>query len=131
MGKTLTFWLPLLSCPYGIQTVVTPLNILGQQNVDTLSKFGVHGVFVSAKTASKKFLMCVMCLLSCQSFSFVIWQDVAHMKYQVMVVNPEELMRPEGGFQSLFKNQLFAHAIICIIIDEVHCVTHWGSFRPD
>jgi hypothetical protein len=55
MGKTLTFWLPLLSCPYGIQIVVTPLNILGQQNVDTLSKFSVHGVFVSAKTASKEF----------------------------------------------------------------------------
>jgi superfamily II DNA helicase RecQ len=54
MGKTLTFWLPLLFRPYGIQIVVTPLNILGQQNVDTLAKVGVHGIFISARTASKK-----------------------------------------------------------------------------
>lgn len=53
-GKTLTFWLPLLFRPNGIQIVVTPLNILGQQNIDTLSKVGVEGIFISAKTASAK-----------------------------------------------------------------------------
>ena len=29
LGKTLTFWMPLLFCKDGIQIVVTPLNILG------------------------------------------------------------------------------------------------------
>ena len=53
-GKTLTFWLPLLFRPNSIQIVVTPLNILGQQNIDTLSKVGVRGIFISAKTASKQ-----------------------------------------------------------------------------
>ncbi len=59
-GKTLTFWLPLLFRPDGIQIVVTLLNILGQQNVDTLLKVGVEGIFISAKTASaKKFSVCI------------------------------------------------------------------------
>ena len=53
-GKTLTFWLPLLFRPNGVQIVVTPLNILGQQNIDTLAKVGVKGIFISAKTASKQ-----------------------------------------------------------------------------
>ena len=53
-GKTLTFWLPLLFHPTGVQIVVTPLNILGQQNIGTLSKAGVKGIFISAKTASKQ-----------------------------------------------------------------------------
>ncbi|KIL58400.1 hypothetical protein M378DRAFT_86566, partial [Amanita muscaria Koide BX008] len=96
-GKTLTFWLPLLFRPQGIQIVVTPLNILGQQNVDTLSKA----------------------------------QAIASLQYRVIVVNPEVLMRAEGGFQTLFKNHLFANAIISIIIDEAHCISQWGSFRPE
>jgi superfamily II DNA helicase RecQ len=53
-GKTLSFWLPLLCRPTSIQIVVTPLNILGQQNIDTLSRAGVHGIFISAKTATRR-----------------------------------------------------------------------------
>ncbi|KAI0738168.1 hypothetical protein C8Q80DRAFT_1060062, partial [Daedaleopsis nitida] len=30
-GKTLTFWIPLLFRPNGIQVIITPLNILGTQ----------------------------------------------------------------------------------------------------
>jgi len=39
MGKTLTFWMSLLFRPHGsVQIIVTPLNILGKQNVATLNK---------------------------------------------------------------------------------------------
>ena len=51
MGKTLTFWMPLLFRPLGILLVVTPLNILGKQNVATLEKAGIDGIFISAGTA--------------------------------------------------------------------------------
>jgi superfamily II DNA helicase RecQ len=52
MGKTLTFWMPLLFRPLGILLVVTPLNILGKQNVETLEKAGIDGIFISAGTAT-------------------------------------------------------------------------------
>ena len=52
IGKTLTFWLPLLFCPRGIQIVVTPLNQLGQQNVDSLQKAGIRSIAINAETAS-------------------------------------------------------------------------------
>ncbi|KIL55218.1 hypothetical protein M378DRAFT_46953, partial [Amanita muscaria Koide BX008] len=113
-GKTLSFWLPLLCRPTGIQIVVTPLNILGQQNIDTLSKAGVNGIFISAKTSTRR-----------------NFEDIANFKYRVIVVNPEELMRPGGGFESLFKKKCFADQVISIIIDEAHCISQWGSFRPE
>ena len=46
------FWMPLLFIPDGIQIVVTPLNILGKQNVDTLAKVGINAVSVTAETAT-------------------------------------------------------------------------------
>lgn len=52
MGKTLTFWLPLLFRPNGVQIIVTPLNILGQQNVETLRKARAESIFISAQTES-------------------------------------------------------------------------------
>lgn len=52
-GKSLTFWMPLLFVPEGIQLVITPLNILGQQNVDTLAKVGISGISITAETATE------------------------------------------------------------------------------
>ena len=54
MGKTLTFWMPLLFRPRGIQIVVTPLNILGEQNTAILAKLNVEAIFISAKTATEQ-----------------------------------------------------------------------------
>ncbi|KAF9494256.1 hypothetical protein BDN71DRAFT_1393603, partial [Pleurotus eryngii] len=47
MGKTLTFWLPLLLCPDGIQIVVTPLNILGKQNVEFIEDIRYQAIVIS------------------------------------------------------------------------------------
>ncbi|KIL56654.1 hypothetical protein M378DRAFT_39791, partial [Amanita muscaria Koide BX008] len=103
MGKTLTFWLPLLFRPDGIQIIVTPLNILGQQNVETLEKAGIQ----------------------------VSIQAILSLTYRTIVVNPEVLMRENGIFEQLFKNKTFMSSVISIVIDEAHCISQWGSFRPE
>lgn len=51
-GKTLTFWMPLLFHPSGIQVIVTPLNILGTQNKKQLLDVGIEAVVISGDTAS-------------------------------------------------------------------------------
>jgi hypothetical protein len=51
-GKTLTFWMPLLFRDDGIQIIITPLNILGKQNVEDLAALGISGIALSAENAT-------------------------------------------------------------------------------
>ena len=53
-GKSLTFWMPLLFKKGGIQVVVTPLNILGDQNINNIMARGVSGIAISAENATKQ-----------------------------------------------------------------------------
>lgn len=58
-GKTLAFFLPLLFRPSGIQIIVTALNILGQQNVETLQRARVTAISISAECATaQNFQVC-------------------------------------------------------------------------
>ncbi len=52
MGKTLSFFIPPLFHPNGIQIIITALNVLGKQNEDVLRKAGISAVSISAKTAT-------------------------------------------------------------------------------
>ncbi|KAI5996708.1 P-loop containing nucleoside triphosphate hydrolase protein [Pisolithus albus] len=95
MGKTLTFWMPLLFRPKALQIIVTPLNQLGKQQVDCLEG------------------------------------DIEALEYRVIIVSPEQLMKPGGMFEALLKKKEFVNHIMGIILDEAHCITTWGAFRPE
>ncbi|KAF8238520.1 hypothetical protein L208DRAFT_1241940, partial [Tricholoma matsutake] len=52
MGKTLVFWIPILFRPPGsVQIIVTPLNLLGSQNVLSL-KCAIEGLYYQAVITS-------------------------------------------------------------------------------
>lgn len=58
-GKTLTFWIPLLMAQFdgmedAVVMVITPLNLLGKQNTDSLAKAGISAVGVSRENATDK-----------------------------------------------------------------------------
>ncbi|KIM86618.1 hypothetical protein PILCRDRAFT_4531 [Piloderma croceum F 1598] len=113
-GKTLTFWMPLLFKKDGIQIVVTPLNILGKQNVNNLAKLGIQGITVTAENATT------------QTF-----KDIENLKYQVIVTNIETFDKVDGGFDKLWKHEPFTSRVISIIWDEGHCVSKWADFCPE
>jgi outer membrane PBP1 activator LpoA protein len=46
--------MPLLFKGDGIQIVITPLNILGKQNVDSLAAMGIQGITVIAENATRQ-----------------------------------------------------------------------------
>ena len=55
-GKTLSFWIALLMAMEDGDNkmifVVTPLNLLGKQNVDSLSQAGLRAIAVSSENAN-------------------------------------------------------------------------------
>ncbi|KAH7917043.1 P-loop containing nucleoside triphosphate hydrolase protein [Leucogyrophana mollusca] len=113
-GKTLSFWMPLLFKENSIQIVVTPLNLLGKQNVESLQKAGISAISIHSETATP------------QNF-----RAIENLEYRVVIVSPEQIMKDGGGFEELFKKPLFTSHIMGIIFDEAHCVTSWGEFRPE
>ncbi|KAG1842098.1 hypothetical protein C8R48DRAFT_544299, partial [Suillus tomentosus] len=58
-------------------------------------------------------------------------QAIKAFKYRAIAVSPEQIMKPNGEFEQLLKNPLFTSHIVSIVVDEAHCITEWGDFRPE
>ncbi|KAF8983860.1 P-loop containing nucleoside triphosphate hydrolase protein [Cyathus striatus] len=71
-GKTLSFWIPLLmALEEGLDkmtVIVTPLNLLGKQNVEMLEKAGIRAISVTQQNAST-----------------ATFKDIENGKYQVVI----------------------------------------------
>lgn len=40
-------------------------------------------------------------------------------------------MKAGGGFDKLMRKPQFVSRIISVVFDEAHCISEWGSFRPE
>ena len=128
-GKTLTFWMPLLFRPDGPQIIITPLNTLGKQNVETLTALGISAIALHAETATAKnfrvrisYYILIVC-----SFILDGAQDIEEFKYRVVVTNIETFRKEGGGLDRLWKNPNFIKRIISIVWDEGQCVSQWAD----
>ncbi|KAF8335503.1 P-loop containing nucleoside triphosphate hydrolase protein [Amanita rubescens] len=114
-GKTLTFWIPLLMAMEEgydkLSIVVTPLNLLGKQNVEILNKAKLSAVAVDGTSMSTKII-----------------QEIGDGKYKVVVINPELLIGNEAVGR-LWTVKKFRSKILNFIFDEAHCISQWASFR--
>ncbi|KAF7796580.1 hypothetical protein EIP86_007761, partial [Pleurotus ostreatoroseus] len=113
-GKTLSFWMPLLFRPTGKVVVITPLNILGGQNERSLARLGIKAISIDSKTATPSNI-----------------QAIEEGKFRVVIVNPEVALKKKGPFERLWKSTVFTSDLVSIVWDEAHCVSAWGSFRPE
>lgn len=130
-GKTLSFWIPLLmALEEGLDKmiiVVTPLNLLGKQNVDLLATAGISSVAIDAKNTNKETFRVSFCtyLLYINSNKL---QAVEAGNHRVEVVNPEILMQEGGHFEKLWKKPSFISWLLYFVFDEGHCIKEWSSF---
>jgi len=107
---------------------VTPLNLLGKQNVASLARAGIRTIAISSETASPANFQVSYLVLSLNGSYLMNLQAISAFHYQVIVVSPEQIMKPDQEFERLLKNPLFVSQIISIVIDEAHCLTDWGEF---
>ncbi|KAJ8515415.1 hypothetical protein ONZ45_g7145 [Pleurotus djamor] len=109
-GKTLSFWIPLLMAKAdGLQRmsfVITPLNVLGEQNARELGLAGIRAVAVNGKNMASS-----------------LWKEIEDGRYEVVIISPE-LMIGCGELRKLWQTPKFTSKILNIIIDEGHCVSH-------
>ncbi|KAJ8519088.1 hypothetical protein ONZ45_g3924 [Pleurotus djamor] len=107
-GKTLTFWIPLLMAledgrSSSVIIIVTPLNILGQQNASELTSLGIPAVAINGETITDQ-----------------IWPDVRECCYRVVVINPELIMSDDAT--TLWSSPHFTSNLLSIVFDEAHCI---------
>ncbi|KAH9911457.1 P-loop containing nucleoside triphosphate hydrolase protein [Fomitopsis serialis] len=115
-GKTLSFWIPLLMALEDKEDkciiIVTPLNLLGKQNIDLLSAAGLSGIAIDRRNATDE-----------------TFRDIIAGKYHMMVINPEILMQEGGHCEGLWKTKSFTSRLLYMVFDEGHCIHEWNSFR--
>ncbi|KAI9064977.1 P-loop containing nucleoside triphosphate hydrolase protein [Trametes sanguinea] len=102
-GKTLTFWMPLLFRPGGIQVIITPLNILGAQTKQQLDSLGISAIAIRGETATQQNI-----------------EDIISLRYRVVAVSPEVALKPRGVFERVWRSQQFVAHLISVELGEVY-----------
>ncbi|KAJ6492528.1 P-loop containing nucleoside triphosphate hydrolase protein [Mycena vitilis] len=124
-GKTIAFWYALFyywqpgrtddDCKK-IVLVVGPLVALLQSQARTLNEKGIPAVAITGGTADLEQQLI----------------NLGQNKFRVGFVGPEMALSPD--FHKHVLNQIpFTKNIICLVIDELHCICEWGTddFRPE
>ncbi|KAJ7022999.1 P-loop containing nucleoside triphosphate hydrolase protein [Mycena alexandri] len=124
-GKTLAFWYALFyhwepgniekDCQK-IVLVVGPLVALMEEQAKGLNAKGIPAVAITGNSPNLEQLL----------------TDLGQNKYRVGFVGPEMALSTQ--FHEKVLNQVtFTKNIICLVIDELHCVWEWGNddFRPE
>jgi len=106
----LTFQLPSLLTEQ-VTFVIMPLLSLIEDNHSFVTNLGIPSLQLSSGNgaAQKK----------------SVYYDIKNKKYKIVYLTPEKLLKSER-FLSVLEEMYEEKTIARFVIDEVHCVSHWG-----
>ncbi|KAH9912363.1 P-loop containing nucleoside triphosphate hydrolase protein [Fomitopsis serialis] len=95
-----------------VTIMVSPLLSLEDEMVKTFKEqFGLDAIAVSSKNGS---------------CSPLVVKRILALKYQVILASPE-MLQSRTFVKKILRNSKFTRHVLSLVIDEAHCVSHWGA----
>ena len=104
-GKSLTFQISAISDP-GVTFVIMPLLSLIEDNLSFVQELGIPAISLDANSIANDY------------------HEIQNCKYKLVYTTPEKLITSQ--VYTILCNMAAKGMVERFVIDEVHCVSHWG-----